>query len=93
MSTPDALLTGLSQTSAALGLTRSMTHALRAQGFDLAAALFGAPDAAFERLPSQAQPRRRACHTDGREPDDSPPHAQGSGRRDPMTHAALPPKE
>jgi phosphotransacetylase len=49
------MLTGLSQSTAALGLTRSMTHALRAQGFDLAAALFGAPDTAFERLPGQAR--------------------------------------
>ncbi|WP_198376126.1 bifunctional enoyl-CoA hydratase/phosphate acetyltransferase [Neoroseomonas rubea] len=49
------VLTGLSQASAPVGLARRMTHAIRAQGFDLAAALFGAPDAAFERLPSQAQ--------------------------------------
>ena len=55
MSAPGAPLTGLSRSSATLGLTRSMTHAWRAQGFDLAAALFGAADAAFERLPSQAQ--------------------------------------
>ncbi|PWS36075.1 enoyl-CoA hydratase [Falsiroseomonas bella] len=55
MTTSEACLTGLSQSSAALGLTRSMTHVLRVQGFDLAAALFGAPDAAFDRLPSQAQ--------------------------------------
>lgn len=55
MSTTDTILTGLSQTSAFVGLTRRMAHAVRAQGFDLAAALFGAPDAAFDRLPSQAQ--------------------------------------
>ncbi|WP_370287444.1 hypothetical protein [Roseomonas sp. HF4] len=55
MSTSDTMLTGLSQASAPVGLTRGMTHALRAQGFDLAAALFGAPDAAFDSLPSQAQ--------------------------------------
>lgn len=41
MSTTDTMLTGLSQASAPLG----MTHAPPAQGFDLAAALFGA----FER--------------------------------------------
>ncbi|BDG74320.1 bifunctional enoyl-CoA hydratase/phosphate acetyltransferase [Roseomonas fluvialis] len=55
MSPTDTMLTGLSQASAPVGLTRGMTHGLRAQGFDLAAALFGAPDAAFDDLPSQAQ--------------------------------------
>ncbi len=55
MSPDAALLTGLSQSSATPGLTRKMTHAVRAQGFDLAAALFGAPDASFDQLPSQAR--------------------------------------
>ncbi len=55
MSTTDTMLTGLSQATAPVGLTRGMTHTLRAQGFDLAAALFGAPDTAFDHLPSQAQ--------------------------------------
>jgi hypothetical protein len=44
MSTTDTMLTGYSQASAPLGMTRGMTHAPPAQGFDLAAALFGAPE-------------------------------------------------
>jgi phosphotransacetylase len=55
MSTPDAMLTGLSRSTAARGLSRRMTHVFRAQGFDLAAALFGASEAPFDRMPSQAQ--------------------------------------
>ncbi|WP_198377989.1 hypothetical protein [Neoroseomonas rubea] len=31
-----------------------MAHAIRAQGLDVAGALFGAPDAAFDRLPLAA---------------------------------------
>lgn len=75
MSATDAVLTGLAQASAPVGLTRGMTHTLRAQGFDIAAALFGAPDAAFDRLPSQARAgwfsisRRALC------PSQAPPCA------------------
>ena len=54
MSATNDMLTGLTQATAALGMTRAWRMP-SGQGFDLAAALFGAPDAAFDRLPSQAQ--------------------------------------
>ncbi|MEO3475832.1 bifunctional enoyl-CoA hydratase/phosphate acetyltransferase [Roseomonas sp. CAU 1739] len=47
-------LTGLTQESARVGLTGTLRHTIKPQGFDLAAALFGAPDEAFDQMPTQA---------------------------------------
>ncbi len=49
-----ALLAGLARTIAFVGQSVRLERELRPQGFDLAAAMFGAPDEGFDRLPSQA---------------------------------------
>jgi phosphate acetyltransferase len=50
----NAVLVGLSRATATLGLTATSEHDLPERGFDIVAALFGAPDAAPGKLPDAA---------------------------------------
>ena len=51
----DEILVGLTRDTARLGLTRTHSQTIRAQGFDLAAALFPVAPSSSTVLPSQAQ--------------------------------------